>query len=81
MPGIADDCHCGVQCPIGLQGRLSAWPVEMRAGVWVNDCSARTREMIWEQVTARLLVDNDVIVRKAPTDQGYEDHTHPKCRI
>ena len=36
--------------PPRLRGRLSAWLVEVRAGVYVGDYSARTREMIWEQV-------------------------------
>lgn len=36
--------------PPRLRGRLAAWLLEIRAGVFVGDYSARTRERIWEQV-------------------------------
>ena len=40
--------------PPRLRGRLAAWLLEVRAGVFVGDYSARTRAMIWEQVTSYL---------------------------
>ncbi|MEO0062405.1 MAG: hypothetical protein RLZZ08_965 [Pseudomonadota bacterium] len=40
-----------VNAPPRLRGRLAAWLLEIRAGVYVGDYSARTRERIWEQVT------------------------------
>ena len=40
--------------PPRLRGRLAAWLVELRAGVYVGDYSARTREMIWDQVLGGL---------------------------
>ncbi|MGQ3674679.1 type I-E CRISPR-associated endoribonuclease Cas2e [Xanthobacter sp. TB0139] len=58
--------------PMRLRGRLAAWLVEVRAGVYVGDYSTRTREMIWEQVLAGIDEGDAVIVWKAPTDQGYE---------
>lgn len=58
--------------PPRLRGRLAAWLVEIRAGVYVGDYSARTREMIWDQVLAGLETGDAVIVWKAPTDQGYD---------
>ncbi|MDD7970607.1 type I-E CRISPR-associated endoribonuclease Cas2e [Roseinatronobacter alkalisoli] len=61
--------------PARLRGRLAAWLVELRAGVYVGDYSARTREMIWEQVVAGLDAGDAVMVWKAPTDQGYEFRT------
>lgn len=37
-------------CPPRLRGRLAVWLVEIRAGVYVGDQSARFREMVWEQI-------------------------------
>jgi len=58
--------------PSRLRGRLAAWLVEVRAGVYVGDYSARTREMIWQQILTGLEVGDAVMVWKAPTDQGYD---------
>lgn len=66
--------------PPRLRGRLAAWLVEIRAGVYVGDYSARTREMIWDQVLAGLETGDAVMVWKAPTDQGYDFRTAGKNR-
>lgn len=41
-------------------------------GVYVGDYSARTRERIWDQVTAYIGDGDAVMVWKAPTDQGFD---------
>lgn len=66
--------------PPRLRGRLAAWLVEVRAGVYVGDYSARTREMIWQQVLAGLDEGDAVLVWKAPTDQGYDFMTAGRNR-
>ena len=66
--------------PPRLRGRLAAWLVELRAGVYVGDYSARTRGMIWDQVLAGLDDGDAVMVWKAPTDQGYDFLTHGRNR-
>ena len=66
--------------PPRLRGRLSAWLVELRAGVYVGQYSARTREMIWDQVMQELEDGDAIMVWKAPTDQGYDFHTLGKNR-
>lgn len=66
--------------PPRLRGRLAAWLVDLRAGVYVGDYSARTREMIWEQVVTGLETGDAVMAWKAPTDQGYEFRTVGKNR-
>lgn len=58
--------------PPRLRGRLGVWLLEIRAGVYVGDYSARTRERIWDQVCAYIEDGDAVMVWKAPTDQGYE---------
>ncbi|SIT84563.1 type I-E CRISPR-associated endoribonuclease Cas2e [Pontibaca methylaminivorans] len=58
--------------PPRLRGRLAAWLLEVRAGVYVGNYSARTRARIWEQVEAYIEGGDAVMIWKAPTDQGFE---------
>ena len=58
--------------PPRLRGRLAAWLLEVRAGVFVGDYSARTRARIWEQVEAYIEQGDAVMIWKAPTDQGFD---------
>ena len=58
--------------PPRLRGRLAAWLLEVRAGVFVGEYSARTRERIWEQVTDYIEHGDAVMVWTAPTDQGFD---------
>ena len=58
--------------PPRLRGRLAAWLLEVRAGVFVGDYSARTRARIWEQVQAYIEQGDAVMIWKAPTDQGFD---------
>lgn len=60
------------RAPPRLRGRLAAWLLEVRAGVFVGDYSRRTRERIWEQVLAYIESGDAVMIWKAPTDQGYD---------
>lgn len=61
--------------PPRLRGRLAAWLLEVRAGVFVGDYSARTRERIWDQVIGGIEDGDAVLVWSAPTDQGYDFRT------
>ena len=66
--------------PPRLRGRLAVWLLEVRAGVYVGAYSARTREMIQEQVQA--LIDNGdaVVAWDAATDAGFKFETFGKNR-
>ena len=66
--------------PPRVQGRLAAWLLEIRAGVFVGDYSARTRDRIWEQVTEYIEEGDAVMVWTAPTDQGFDFRTVGKNR-
>ena len=57
--------------PPRLRGRLAVWLLEARAGVYVGSYSARTRDMIWTQVTENIGEGNAVMICAAPTDAGY----------
>jgi CRISPR-associated protein Cas2 len=66
--------------PPRLRGRLAVWLLEVRAGVYVGVYSARTREMIVEQVQA-LIEDGDAVVAwDAATDAGFKFETFGKNR-
>lgn len=69
-----------VNAPPRLRGRLAAWLLEIRAGVYVGDYSARTREKIWDQVCGGIEEGDAVMVWKAPTDQGFDFLTIGKNR-
>lgn len=60
------------RAPPRLRGRLAAWLLEVRAGVFVGDYSKRTRERIWQQVVAYVEEGDAVMVWTAPTDQGFD---------
>ena len=57
--------------PPRLRGRLSLWLAEIRAGVYVGDYSARTRERIWDETKQMISGGSAVIAWKAPTDSGF----------
>ena len=66
--------------PPRLRGRLAAWLLEVRAGVFVGDYSARTRERIWREVEAAIDDGDAVMVWTAPTDQGFDFATAGRNR-
>jgi CRISPR-associated protein Cas2 len=47
--------------PPRLRGRLAVWLLEVRAGVYLGSYSARTRDMIVDQVR-NLIGDGDAVV-------------------
>ncbi|OYY88307.1 MAG: type I-E CRISPR-associated endoribonuclease Cas2 [Rhizobiales bacterium 35-66-30] len=67
--------------PPRLRGRLAAWLLEVRAGVYVGDYSARTRERIWEQVVAHIEQGDAVMVWRAATDQGFDLGTNRRMPV
>ena len=61
--------------PPRLRGRLAAWLLEIRAGVYVGTYSRRTRERIWEQVALGIENGDAVLAWQAPNDQGFDFET------
>lgn len=62
--------------PPRLRGRLAVWLLEVRAGVYVGTYSARTREMIVEQVRDMIADGDAVIAWAARTDAGFDFETY-----
>jgi len=66
--------------PPRLRGRLGVWLVEIRAGVYVGNPSARLRDFIWQQVEEGLEEGNAVIAWSTNTESGYDFKTLGKNR-
>ena len=61
--------------PDRLRGRLAVWLLEVRAGVYVGQYSARVRDRIWAQVQAGIGEGDAVLCWSAQTDQGFDFDT------
>ncbi len=58
--------------PPRLRGRLALWLVEVRAGVYVGDFSAKTRERIWQEVQAHVDEGNAVLIWRESNEAGFD---------
>jgi CRISPR-associated protein Cas2 len=58
-----------------LRGRLAAWLVEVRAGVYIGDYGKRVREMIWQQLES-LIEDGDAVIAwSTNSESGFDFQT------
>ena len=58
--------------PPRLRGRVAIWLLEIRAGVYVGNYSARVRESIWEQVEAGIEDGNAVMAWRTNNEAGFD---------
>lgn len=58
--------------PPRLRGRLAVWLLEIRAGVYVGNYSAKVREHIWQQVEAGIEDGNAVIAWRTNNESGFD---------
>lgn len=61
--------------PPRLRGRLALWLLEVRAGVYVGDVSAKVRDMIWDNLEQGAELGNIVMAWKTNNDSGFEFKT------
>ncbi|WP_066125586.1 type I-E CRISPR-associated endoribonuclease Cas2e [Bordetella ansorpii] len=61
--------------PPRLRGRMAIWLLEVRAGVYIGDVTARTREVIWEQLSEGHEGGNVVMAWASSSESGYEFQT------
>jgi len=66
--------------PPRLRGRLAVWLIEIRAGVYVGDLSAKVRDMIWSQIEDGLEDGNAVMAWSTNTESGFDFMTLGKNR-
>lgn len=58
--------------PPRLRGRLAVWLLEIRAGVYVGNFSAKVREHIWRDVEAGIGEGNAVIAWRTNNEAGSD---------
>ena len=58
--------------PPRLRGRLAVWLLEVRAGVYVGNYSAKVREHIWTQVEAGIEQGNAVMAWRVSNEAGFD---------
>lgn len=61
--------------PPRLRGRLAIWLLEIRAGVYVGNYSAKIRDYIWSQVVEGIEDGNAVIAWKTSNEAGFDFFT------
>ena len=66
--------------PPRLRGRLAVWLLEIRAGIYVGQYSARVRSRIWKLVVEGICDGDAVMCWTAPTDQGFDFQTTGRNR-
>lgn len=58
--------------PPRLRGRLAIWLLEIRAGVYVGNYSAKVRGHIWSQVEAGIGEGNAVMAWRVNNEAGFD---------
>ena len=58
--------------PPRLRGRLAIWLLEIRAGVYVGNYSAKVRDYIWNQIEEGIEDGNAVIAWRTNTEAGFD---------
>lgn len=58
--------------PARLRGRLAIWLLEVRAGVYVGNYSAKVRDYIWMHVEAGIEDGNAVMAWRANNEAGFD---------
>jgi CRISPR-associated protein Cas2 len=58
--------------PPRLRGRLAIWLLEIRAGVYVGNYSAKVRDFIWMQVEAGIGEGNAVMAWRTTSEAGFD---------
>lgn len=58
--------------PPRLRGRMAVWLLEVRAGVYVGNYSAKVRDHIWSQVEQGIDEGNAVMMWRTSSEAGFE---------
>lgn len=66
--------------PPRLRGRLAIWLLEVRAGVYVGNYSAKVRDYIWHQVEVGIEDGNAVMAWRTQNEAGFDFVTFGKNR-
>ncbi|XJN90665.1 type I-E CRISPR-associated endoribonuclease Cas2e [Micrococcus luteus] len=62
--------------PAGLRGELTRWLMEVDAGVFVGNPSARIREELWKKTRESIREGRALLIYSAATEQRLRVETH-----
>jgi len=63
-------------CPPGLRGFLTRWLLEISAGVFIGNPSARIRDLLWKEVQQYAGEGRALLAHTTNNEQGFSFHTH-----
>lgn len=63
-------------CPPGLRGYLTRWLLEISAGVFVGNPSARVRDLLWDEVRQYAGQGRALLTHTTNNEQGFTFRTH-----
>ncbi|MFC7217726.1 type I-E CRISPR-associated endoribonuclease Cas2e [Streptomyces polyrhachis] len=63
-------------CPVGLRGFLTRWLLEISAGVFIGNPSARIRDLLWNEVQQYAGQGRALLAHTTNNEQGFAFRTH-----
>ncbi|MFH9982519.1 type I-E CRISPR-associated endoribonuclease Cas2e [Streptomyces sp. NPDC017179] len=63
-------------CPPGLRGFLTRWLLEISAGVFIGNPSARIRDLLWDEVQQYADQGRALLAHTTNNEQGFTFRTH-----
>lgn len=63
-------------CPPGLRGFLTRWLLEISAGVFIGNPSARIRDLLWDEVQQYAHQGRALLAHTTNNEQGFTFRTH-----
>ncbi|MGJ3561269.1 type I-E CRISPR-associated endoribonuclease Cas2e [Streptomyces sp. INA 01156] len=63
-------------CPAGLRGFLTRWLLEISAGVFIGNPSARIRDVLWDEVQQYAGQGRALLAHTTNNEQGFTFRTH-----
>ena len=63
-------------CPPRLRGDLTKWLIELNAGVYVGNVSARVRDELWQRICEHVKDGRATMVFSAHNEQGMDFRVH-----
>ncbi|ABD09418.1 type I-E CRISPR-associated endoribonuclease Cas2 [Frankia sp. CcI156] len=64
----------------GLRGHLTRWMIEISAGVFVGNPSARVRDRLWTLLSQRVGDGQAIMIEPATNEQGWAARTAGRNR-
>lgn len=69
-----------IAAPVGLRGHVTRWMVEVAAGVFVGNPSARVRERLWNVLADRIRDGQAIMIEPASNEQRWAVRTAGRDR-